>query len=229
MKCTVKNYSHVLLAALTLVGGLSLAPESASAYYSLLGGQTLKVRDSAIEVQVGYPEVRIGYHIPILKNLEITPRLNLFYNGFGNFASASEPFIGNFGTRLGVDIKYRFYNKNRIHLAVVAPIGLHLNFTDGFAGAIQMGIPGGIEMTWEATKSLNLVAGFKMPFSVYFSGGLGGTFAVPFIFDVGTEFAINDQLNMSVLLEVGPVVGTNSGFTFTSTWIAGFVGMQYRL
>jgi hypothetical protein len=227
MKMTTTSF----ITALTLLGGLSVAPDSASAYYSLLGGETLKVRDSAIEVQVGYPDLRLGYHIPIIKNLEVIPRLGLFYNGLGKYAGTTAPFgSANFGMRLGVDVKWRFFSKNKVHLAYVGPLGLHMRFSDTFLGAIQIPLIGGVAVTWEATKTLNVVGGLNMPFAFLFAENLPSTFIAPFIFSGGVEFALNDQLSLSAMLEMGPILTKVEGLTATtSAYVSALVGAQYRL
>jgi hypothetical protein len=229
----MKMTTTSLITALTLLGGLSVAPDSASAYYSLLGGETLKIRDSAIEAQVGYPDIRLGYHIPIIENLEIIPRLSLFYQGLGQYAAATSPFgTASFGMHVGAEVKWRFFSKNKVHLAYVGPLGLHMNFTDNFLGAIQIPLLGGVAITWEATKTINVVGGFHMPFAFLFGSGTSGSFVAPFIFSAGAEFGLTDQINLSVMLEGGPVVTRFSslgGFTGTSSYVSGLVGVQYRL
>jgi len=221
---------HALISALVLAVGLTSAPDTASAYYSLLGGETLKVRDSALEVQAGYPEVRLAYHIPIIENLVITPRITMFYQGLGRYVTSTAPFgKAIFGMGFGADIKYRVFEKKGVHLAVIAPLSVNFRFTDAFVGAVQIGVPGGVEVTWEANKTINLVGGVRFPFAIGFGSGTGGFLYVPLVASIGAEFAVTDQINLTATFEGGGIIGHCKGLTSTGTYVAGLVGVQYRL
>lgn len=208
---------------------LVAAPASA---YTLLGAEVLPVRNTALEVNAGWPEVRFGYHIPVLRTLQITPRGSFFYSGGAHMAGDTLG-AGNFGMRFGADIKLRVADVGNWHMAVIWKFGAPLNFTPEFSGAVQLGLPGGFLADWEVATDVRLIFGLHFQSAVYiFDDGSDNraVFNLPMVFEVGAEYALTSKFQLGFDLEVGPSFffssGTASG---TQAYVAGLLSFQYLL
>lgn len=198
---------------------------------SLLGGETVRVNDSAVSVQLGYPELRVGYHIPIVDGLEIAPRFTFFYAGGGNrlAATLNPPQVG---LAFAADIKWNFYSSSRFHIAAVWRIGFNMEFLDGFDAALQIGIPGGIAMNYEVNDKIDLLFGVDMNSGVVMTTD-PAVFNIPFVFHIGTAIDIRRNMDLTLTFEGGPTVAAinvagKSG-SLVSGWVAGFIGLDFYL
>lgn len=220
------------LSVLILCAALAatLAPREAEAY-SLLGGKLLSPGEGAVDVQVGYPALRFGYHMPITDSLEIIPQFALFWgslDAYGIFPSV--PAGSAFGLRPGGTIRLKIYSKGTVHIAAQWLIGVPLALTPGFFVAFQFGAPGGVAVTWEAHKIFNLVAGFQASFGVSLDSN--PVFSIPLIFRVGGEVEVAKNINLTAQFEGGPVIAVvssgNRNFTSANGYVGGLFGVQYK-
>ena len=205
---------------------LLLAPSRAEGY-TLLGGETLDVMKNALHIQVGYPEVDARYHIPILKNFEVAPRLTLYYaHGFAG--GALQP--GVLGNTLGVILRWTLFSKKRFHLAFRAAPALFVTYvgTGEPVVGFRLGVPGGLAMDWDVSQEVRIVAGVSLP--VLLTGAPGLALAVPIDMRLGAEVALTEEMNLSVLLEAGPAVIAAPGVdTYVGTSLRGMIGIEYLL
>lgn len=203
--------------ALTLTT-LASAPAFA---YDLLGGRTLGVLDSALHVEVGYPVIGARYHLPVLKDLEVIPKLTLRYAPLG----ASE-HPGTVGNEFGLDFRYTFYESGAVALAVVARTAFVLSYTDPVVFGMQLALPGGLQFGWAISDSITLSAGVHVPVTVFFTDVV--TVVLPFDFEIGAEIAITRQMNLSVQFDVGPVLFFPKGGTsVVGLDLEGTIGIEY--
>ena len=213
------------IAVWTALGGLAASP-SASAF-SLLGAEVLPVRDSAVDVQLGYPEVRLGYHLPVLKNLEINPRFSFFYSD-GWDAAGDTLSVGNFGVRVGADFKLQLIGEERWHLGLIWKFGVPLNCTPEFTGGLQLGLLGGLVADYEATDAVRIIGGLHLQTAVLFVGD--GVYNLPVVFELSTEFAVTSKIQVALTFEGGPSFFFSRGQDpFTRGYVAGFLGLQFLL
>ncbi len=217
--------------ALWVLAGVCLATTPAAAY-TLLGAEVLPVRSTAFEAQAGWPEVRFGYHIPVLRTLQITPRASFFYSGGAHMAGDTIG-AGNFGMRFGADIKLRVADVGAWHMAVIWKFGAPLNFTPEFSGAVQLGLPGGFLADWEVTTDLRLVFGLHFQSAVYiFDDGSDNraVYNLPMVFEVGAEYALTSNFQLGLNVEAGPSFLFTKGSTaHTNAYVAALLSVQFLL
>lgn len=206
---------------------LALAGTNTAQAYTLLGAETLPVRDTAVDIAVGYPELRFGYHLPVLSNLQITPRMHFFYAGGSTMAGGTLD-AGNFGIRIGADIKLNIVNSGNLHVAAIWKFGVPLNFTPQFSAGVQLGLPGGVIVDYEVTSAIRVIAGVHFQTAVYFSGD--GVFNLPLVFELGADFDVTNRFKMGVTFEGGPSFYFSSGDSAATTgYVAGLLSLQYLL
>ena len=216
----MKRLQAIALLALLAV---TSTPRSAGAY-TLLGGQTLGVRDFGIHVQVGYPELRATLHVPVLKQLEINPRLRLYYAPA--LLGGSIDGIGSVGNTFGVQIRWHVFSHPKINLAVVWEPALYLNYTPGFGAGMRIGAAGGVVFDVPINATVAFTGGMQLPITFAFTPGF--VFALPIEFDVGVEIALTERTVLSVSVEVGPVISAASGHSFVGLDLSGLVGVEHR-
>lgn len=213
---------RLIAVALTTV---FLLPAAASAY-SLLGGKTLGVRHSALAVKLGYPELDVTYHIPILKNFEIAPRFTLHYaQGFAGGGEAP----GVVGNTFGAEIRWMMVNKERFHLSLFADPALYVTYVGvgSTVFGVRLGIPGGVRLDFDITQEVNIVAGANIPILLNVEPGFA--FILPINTMVGTEISLTKEVNLSVLLEAGPAVISAGGTSFIGLSVRAMIGVEYLL
>ena len=203
---------------------------SASAQ-SLLGGESVKVNDSALNVQLGYPELRVGYHIPVVDGFEIIPRFTFFYAGGGNrlLDTLNPPQVG---LALAADFKWNFYSNGRFHIAAVWRVGINLEFLNGVDAALQIGFPGGLAMNYEVNDKVDLLFGLDTSSAVGLTTALAA-YNIPFVFHIGTAIDIRRNMALTLTFEGGPTIlalsKDNASATLVGGWVAGFVGLDFYL
>ena len=218
---------------IVIVGALLLLAAPASAEtFSLNGGRLLKTNESAINIQIGYPGLRVGYHIPIIKDLEIVPHLSLHWAAGDAYGLVnSVPADSSFGLRPGANLRYAVYSKDRVHVALEWRVGFPFNVTPLVLGAVQIGLPGGVHVTWEASRTVNLVAGLQASWGTLLTSPT--VFIFSNVFDIGVEVEVANNLNLTAQLEGGPVGfvggGAISGLKGVGGYLGGFIGVQYRM
>ena len=217
---------HLLLTGIFLLG---FAPSSTA--QSLLGGETVKRGEHAVSVQLGYPELRAGYHIPVIDQFEIAPRFTYFYAGLGNRISdtLNPPQVG---LAFAADFKWNFYSSARFHVAAIWRVGVNLEFIDGVDAAIQIGLPGGIAMNYEMLEKVDLLFGFDSSSAVVVTGE-PAIYAIPFVFHLGAAIDLSRHMALTLVFEGGPSIAPDradgqSGST-VGGWVGGFAGLEFYL
>ena len=211
-----------------LLVALALPLMSTATDYTILGGETLDVEDSAISVQVGFPELSFRYHIPVLENFEIAPSFTFAYNGsFGGGGIAP----GALSTHFGADFKLALLDKGDFHLALRWETSFFLMFGSGGSGVLvgmKLGIPGAVAMDYKLSNSVRLVFGLNMPLALTFTSPV--LVGLPMEFEVGAEFNIAENINMSVEFELGPTFIAAGGFgSAVNFHFAGLIGIEYLI
>ncbi len=172
--------------------------------WSLLGAESLDFKTRALHVQVGQPGVDATFHIPITKLFEVAPKVGLYFAP-SFLGEAFKP--GHVGNRFGADLKYLFLKKGRLYAAFHIEPALFINYNPLLAG-IQFGIPGGVKVNYELQNGMNVSAGIAIPIAVTFTDP--SIFVNPINFSGGIEIPFKKTMNLSFLLEVGPVIIANS-------------------
>ncbi len=221
-------------AALALTVALG-APKTSQAF-TLLGAETLNARDTALDFQLGYPEfLRFGYHLPVLSSLEIVPRAH-FFAAPGWHMAGDTLTAGNFGMRLGADIKWNFWNSGKWHLAAIWKFGVPLNFTPDFQAGIQIALPGGVLVDYELNGQMRLIGGLHFQSNIMFyetkndrgEDETEAVFNLPMVFELGVEFEITSHFRMGVTFEGGPSFFFNDGAS-TGGYVGGMLSLQVLL
>ena len=198
---------------------------------SLVGGETLKLNDRALNVQFGYPELRVAYHVTVLDRVEIAPRFTFFYAGGGNriAGTLTPPQVG---IALSADVRWNFFSGQRFHAAAVWRLGFNMEFLNGVDAAIQLGLPGGIAMNYEVTERVDLLFGFEMKSSILVTSD-PAVYNIPFVFNIGASIEMSRQIAFTVMFEcVRTVLAARkrgqSG-TLVDGWVAGLLGLEFYL
>ena len=204
----------------------TLLPLRADAY-TLLGGQTLGVRDSALHVQLGFPELDVQYHLPIVPKFEVVPRFT-FYYAPGFLGGSLDPGPGTVGDTIGANLKYQLVDKSGFHLALVWQPSLVLNYTEEFAFGMRLGFPGGLALDYDLGDRMTIFGGFNVPITALFTPTF--VIAFPFNFDMGIELPLTALMNLSFSLELGPVVqASKDGGSHVGFNLMGMFGLERLL
>jgi hypothetical protein len=204
--------------------------------FTLLGADTLNVRDTALDFQVGYPEfLRFGYHLPVLSSLEIVPRAH-FFAAPGWHMAGDTLTAGNFGMRIGADIKWNFWNSGKWHLAAIWKFGVPLKVTPDFQAGIQLALPGGVLVDYELNGQMRLIGGLHFQSNIMFFATKNAkgedeteaVFNLPMVFELGVEFEITSHFRMGVTFEGGPSFFFNDGAS-TGGYVGGMLSLQVLL
>ena len=203
---------------------------STSNLLSVLGGTSTERGTTTLSVQLGYPELRVAWHGGITDSFEIAPRFNFFYAGFGNRLGGSidPPQVG---VALGADFKWTFYSGNKFHAAAIWRVGFNMEFLNGFNGALQIGLPGAVAMSYELNEKIELLFGLDINMGVGVTGG--APLFVPVVANVGMAYKISENMTFTGSFEAGPSIMTVSrgsiSFTQVTGWTAFFAGLEFYL
>ncbi len=201
--------------ACCLLGG----PRAGQAY-SVLGGEVLGVHDQAIRVSVGYPDIAVAWHIPVVRRFEVAPKFTQFYG-----VDTHVPIVGN---TFGAELRWQVYGKGRLSIAlffdpalVIAYSGVHRTTV-----GVSFGLPG-VRLGYLATGNLHIVGGVRMPLALHFSPSpVVGRF--PVLFEGGLEYMLSTALNVHVLFGIGPDIWVGDGGSNTELYVNGILGISYR-
>jgi hypothetical protein len=194
---------NTLIIAIVAIATVSSA-KNASAW-TLLGAESLDLKNRALHLQIGHPELAATLHIPISNRFEIAPKVNLYFAP-SFLGGGLNP--GHFGNRFGADLKYLFLKKGRLYLAFHVEPALFINYNPLFGG-IQLGIPGGVKLNYELRNRMNISASLAVPVSIALSEPT--LFANPINFTGGIEIPLDKTMNLSFLAEIGPVIQAVEG------------------
>ena len=221
-----------LLVAIAVVA----LPASASAW-DVHGADVLQRGQGAFEASVGWPEVRVGYGMGVIPNLEVVPRLTLTYGPPGG---AFQPGLGTalqawIGDTLGATIRYQVYGKDHLYIAVEGDPALYLMYPVAkgakFGLGIQLGLPA-LSVSYKLLDDkLSINSGLNMPIVIVVHPSPVQAW-IPIMFRAGVEYAIFDKLHVFLQNEFGPSIFTCTiaGKSFHNTWFAYTVqaGVGYR-
>jgi len=222
----------VVVFVLLLAVGLSASKASAKDF-SLLGGETLGVEDSALHAQIGFPEFKLRYHLPVLEDLEVIPTFGLPYNGtYMGGRLAPGDVVATF---FGADLRYRLYQKGRFALALKAELAFFLQFADTGPATntdpgIKIGLPGGVAASYRVSETFRATFGLNMPIHLLFFqyGAISYTgLGWPIELNVGGELRLTDRILLTLHIEFGPTVFAAEGGSNVEFHFAALTGMGY--
>jgi len=187
--------------------------------WSTQGAELLSTKENAIDVGMGYPEMRFQFHMPMSANLTIVPQFTFFY-GY----DVSAPVVGD---GLFAGIRYRLYRSGGLHIAFQAEPGFILHYhPGGFGFGIQIGLPQ-ILLSYRFNEKIVFDGGFKVPvaISVYPSPVVG---SIPILFNMGLEVSIAPNLNLFYTMDVGPDILAASGGSVAQFRGVFLLGLAYH-
>ncbi|MFT7622924.1 MAG: hypothetical protein ACI9WU_002099 [Myxococcota bacterium] len=201
------------------------APAQKAQAYSLMGGQTLGVFDYGLQVTLGYPGLDARFHIPLLDDLEIIPRLSFFYSGNSFGGGLSPDVVGNY---VGADVRLRLLKEGRLSLALAWELGAFWSYDKVTVAGLRLALPGGVKGGYQLNDDINLVFGANMPIGVIFTDP--EVFTLPIEFGVGAEVKLTEKVNLIVYVEGGPVILLPGvGDSSVQGSLDASIGVQYLL
>lgn len=165
-------------------------PKAGPKPFSVTGSNPLALEDTAIRLDLGYPELGVGYHIPIDRRLEVVPVIGMFY----------QTAAADTGLFARCEIKWAFFQDKEHGLALIADPGVMIPIEPDPAFAVIAGGPGVLYDYTVAAKH-HLTAALQVPWGLFF----GDDFAarIPVILKMGAEFSVADDLNFFFIMSGG--------------------------
>jgi hypothetical protein len=178
---------------------------------------------NAIAFDTGYPwAFRGGFIAPVTNSFEVRPAVGLRY-GY----ATTVPHVGFLAS---AQLKFAFFNKNKVHVAVAAEPGFAFHFHPSpFLLGLQIGFPQ-LLFTYNATQEIALHAGIRMPIAMFFGRKEQPTYVlIPVLFRAALEFNISAASCMYFGMDMGvSITATKDGSDSNFAPIAVF-GFAYRL
>ncbi len=167
----------------------------------VMGGLTLQNRDlNAARAEVGWPNVKITYTIPVEDDVDASPQVALFYG--------QNMRAGTIGLELGAEIRWQFWRDGPLSAALVPnPSLLVVVPTRGGHGAIglRFGVPA-VAFGYQATSTISLLFGAQVPF--WMTLGPDPEVWLPVMADLGVEFQVHRTddaiVNLVAAASAGP-------------------------
>lgn len=212
------------LFAIVLVAVLSLARSSQAAEWSLFGARPLDVYDSALRVGLGWPDVHVAYHLPILKELEVAPKLGFVWAPGGTTLGCC-----GFGNTVGAELRYLLYEEDDLHLGVRADTAILLYYPVGNANSTRVGtrISPGFIGDYSVNETLNVTFSFDMPVELYYTPAVEGI--IPFQFGGGLEFIPKGPFMLWTQIHMGPSILASGDGSLVSLSLVGQIGIGLLL
>jgi len=200
-----------------------LAQSSFGQSWSTYGAETLPRSMNAIAFDTGYPwAFRGGFIAPVTNSFEARPTLGLWYG-----VATHVPAVGLLAS---AQLKFRFFQRNRVHLAVAAEPGFAFHFHPSpFLFGLQIGFPQ-LLFTYNATQEIAIHAGIRMPIAIFFGREDVPTIAlIPVLFRIAGEFNLSSAISLYFGMDMGvSIAATKDGSASDFAPIAVF-GFAYRL
>ena len=171
--------------------------------YFLSGARPLPLTDSALRMDLGYPDVRVAWHIPVSRTFELAPAFGVAYGLHAE--NAGELALVD----LRCEIKWHFYSNEEIALALFADPGLQVSVWPAAGVGFVVGGPGLI-LDYEVIEELHLTPAVQIPWGLYFMGE-DTDFAArfPFLLRLGMEYHLSPTVNLLFHMSGGADVWTS--------------------
>lgn len=195
-----------LLLLVTLLAGVALAEDeaasttSAGQAWSAIGARTLTPGSNALEGQVGYPAVSIGFLRGVVPGLNVGGRVAFVYGVEGVLREWGPGF------KAQALLKYRFFDADRVSLGVVFEPGLFVHGSYLQGSRVGLALPIGFRLGIAASSALTVAVHIDFPMWVEF-GPFGG-FNFPILSGGGAEYFITSQLAVFAKVRIGPTLRT---------------------
>jgi hypothetical protein len=165
--------------------------------FSVTGSQPLDLEDTALRVDLGYPELVVAYHMPFNRKLEFVPAFGLFYQTAG----------ADTGLLARCEIKYAFFKDKEHGLALIADPGIMVPLDPDKALGLIFGGPG-VLYDYTIAGEHHLTAGIQIPWGLFIGDGFAAR--IPAILRMGAEFSVANDLNFFFQMSGGADVWTDS-------------------
>ena len=189
------------------------------------GAQIARPGDKILDLGLGWPALRAGFHIPVNSWFEVEPNLTFFYGRDFHIAV---------GDTFGVKLKFKVFQKDRLAISLEADPALILYYPAGyyskpFGVGIQLGRPE-LTRSYEVISKLWLVFGLDMPIAIAVHPFTAAS--IPILFKFGGEYGVNDKLHLFAIFEAGPDIITAGGGVIGATLVTGafnaLLGLAYN-
>ncbi len=201
------------------------APKAAPApetLWSSLGGNILPSGDDAVRAWIGFPGIGAAFVTPLTRRFQLGP---YFQFNYGTALGVAAPFLG---VDVGAELKYQFYDKDKLSFAFVADPGFRFHFDSAFADDFGFGMRFGprVEGSYGATANLNVLFEAGLPFEMLFHPTF--VFHLPISFGAGVAFSVYKDVNLYFTTEIGPLITASEAFNDVDIWYRGQMGAEYR-
>jgi hypothetical protein len=171
--------------------------------YFLSGAQPIPLTDTALRFDLGFPDVRIAWHLPITRTFELAPAFGVAYGL--NAENAGEVALVD----LRCELKWNFFRNEDIALALFADPGLQVAAWPTTGVGIIFGGPGLI-LDYKVIEKLRLTPAIQIPWGLYFMGK-SSDFAArfPFLLRLGLEYHLSQTVNLLFHMSGGADVWTS--------------------
>jgi len=171
--------------------------------YFVSGARPIPLGDSALRIDLGFPDVRIAWHLPMTRTFEVAP---VFGVGYGlNAENAGTMAILDFRC----EIKWNFFSNEDIALALFADPGLQIPVWPTTGLGIVFGGPGVI-LDYQVIKKMRLTPAIQIPWGLYFMKGSNFAARFPFLLRLGLEYNVSQMVNLLFHMSGGADVWTSS-------------------
>ena len=177
--------------------------KKAYAPYFVSGARPIPLGDSALRIDLGYPDVRFAWHLPMSRTLEFAP---VFGVGYGlNAENAGDLALLDFRC----EIKWIFFSNEEIGLALFADPGLQIPVWPDAGLGVVFGGPGLI-LDYQVIKKMRLTPAVQIPWGLYFMKGSNFAARFPFLLRLGLEYNVSQMVNLLFHMSGGADIWTSS-------------------
>ena len=171
--------------------------------YFVSGARPIPLTDSALRIDLGFPDVRIAWHLPMSRVFEIAPAFGVAYGLHAE--NAGELALLD----LRCEIKWNFFTNEDIALALFADPGLQVQVWPQTGVGVVVGGPGLI-LDYKVIEKLRLTPAIQIPWGLYFMGK-NSDFAArfPFLLRLGMEYHLSPTVNLLFHMSGGADVWTS--------------------
>jgi hypothetical protein len=187
------------------------------AHWTVDSGQTLGDGRNAFRAQVGWPGLWLDYLHGVTNDFDIGGRFGFNFGPYPGLTQGS-----GVGLNFQLLLRKQFFDIGGFKVAFTFDPGFLLQFPSGGTIAGIM-FPIGAQIGFPVSDKLVFNASYEMPFFVTFSPG---SFFIPLLFGGGVEYLIQQNLDLTFKLAVGPTFATAGGSSFT---LQALVGIAYKL
>ena len=176
-------------------------PKAKESYF-VSGARPIPLTDRALRVDLGFPDVRIAWHLPMSKTFEIAPVFGVAYGL--NAETAGKLALVD----LRCELKWNFFKNEDISLALFADPGLQIPVWPQAGVGVVVGGPGVI-LDYRVIDKLRLTPAIQIPWGLYFMGKKSNFAArFPFMLRLGLEYQVSQTVNLLFHMSGGADVWT---------------------